>query len=73
MGAEQEDDNRAFEGSLVAGDDQDQEELLKRCREYLCLLARFRLGPRLQGKLDVSDLVPFTSLPGAPVPPWRPA
>lgn len=35
---------------------------LERFRDYLCLLARVELGPRIQGKVDASDIVQETLL-----------
>jgi RNA polymerase sigma-70 factor (ECF subfamily) len=37
-------------------------ELLERYRNYLTLLARLQVGRRLQGKLDLDDLIQETSL-----------
>jgi RNA polymerase sigma-70 factor (ECF subfamily) len=46
----------------VAEDDLVRDELLQRFRAYLALFARSRLGPRLQAKVDASDLVQQTML-----------
>jgi RNA polymerase sigma-70 factor, ECF subfamily len=47
---------------VMTSDGQVPSELLGRCREYLCTLARCRLSPRLQAKLDASDVVQQTLL-----------
>jgi RNA polymerase sigma-70 factor (ECF subfamily) len=46
----------------VAEADGVPEELLQKYRAYLALVARCQLGPRLQSKLDASDLVQQTLL-----------
>ena len=46
----------------MTGQEQVRGMALERCREYLCMLARLRLGPRLQAKLDSSDVVQQTLL-----------
>src|SRR5262249_46879439 len=39
-----------------------QSQALERFRDYLCLLARLQLDPRLQGKVDLSGVVQQTLL-----------
>lgn len=46
----------------MAGESQPDGEALERCRDYLHLLARLHLDPRLKGKLDPSDVVQQTLL-----------
>ncbi|MDB5351814.1 MAG: rpoE 4 [Planctomycetota bacterium] len=45
-----------------AGDGEALGRLLQRYRNYLALLARLRMGRRLQGKLDVEDLLQELSM-----------
>jgi RNA polymerase sigma-70 factor (ECF subfamily) len=49
-------------GLARAGDGPALGELLERYRNYLSLLARVQIGRRIQGKLDVADLVQETFL-----------
>src|SRR4051812_21841555 len=46
----------------MARDAGDQGQTLERFREYLSLLARLQLDPRLQGKVDLSGVVQQTLL-----------